>query len=36
MACNRQEKVTKLISLPTRDDIDFDINERLIVEFYSK
>ncbi|MGI6167365.1 MAG: 30S ribosomal protein S4 [Eubacteriales bacterium] len=26
----------KLISLPTRDDIDQDINERLIVEFYSK
>ncbi len=32
-----KEKVTgKLISLPARDDIDFDINERLIVEFYSK
>ncbi len=26
----------KLISLPTREDIDLDINERLIVEFYSK
>ncbi len=32
-----KEKVTaKVLSLPTRDDIDIDINEQLIVEFYSK
>ena len=26
----------KGVALPVRDDIDFDINEQLIVEFYSK
>ena len=26
----------KVIALPAREDIDFDINEQLIVEFYSK
>lgn len=32
-----KEKISaKLVSLPSRDDIDMDINERLIVEFYSK
>ncbi len=32
-----KEKVTaKVLSLPARDDIDMDINEQLIVEFYSK
>jgi small subunit ribosomal protein S4 len=32
-----KEKVSaKVLSLPARDDIDMDINEQLIVEFYSK
>lgn len=32
-----KDKVSaKLVSLPSRDDIDMDINEQLIVEFYSK
>ena len=32
-----KEKVSaKLVSLPSREDIDMDINEQLIVEFYSK
>ena len=26
----------KIVALPTRDDIDFDFNEQLIVELYSK
>ena len=26
----------KVVALPARDDIDFEINEQLIVEFYSK
>ena len=26
----------KVVTLPARDDIDFDFNEQLIVEFYSK
>ena len=28
--------VAKVVALPARDDIDFEINEQLIVEFYSK
>ena len=32
-----KEKVSaKVVSLPSRDDIDMDFNEQLIVEFYSK
>jgi small subunit ribosomal protein S4 len=27
---------TKVVTLPARDDIDFDFEEQLIVEFYSK
>ena len=26
----------KIVALPERDDIDFDFNEQLIVELYSK
>jgi small subunit ribosomal protein S4 len=26
----------KVVALPERDDVDFEINEQLIVEFYSK
>ena len=26
----------KMIALPAREDVDFDFNEQLIVEFYSK
>ena len=26
----------KVVALPTRDDVDFEINDQLIVEFYSK
>ena len=28
--------VAKVVALPERDDVDFEINEQLIVEFYSK
>ena len=27
---------TKVVALPARDDIDFEFNEQLIVELYSK
>ena len=33
---DRTNAVAKVIALPERDDIDFDFNEQLIVEFYSK
>ena len=33
---NAADLQTKIVSLPTREDIDFEINEQLIVELYSK
>lgn len=33
---NKKSKEGKIESLPTRDDIDAEINEQLIVEFYSR
>ena len=33
---DRDNAVAKVIALPAREDIDFDFNEQLIVEFYSK
>ena len=33
---DRTNAVAKVIALPEREDIDFDFNEQLIVEFYSK
>ena len=33
---NAAELQTKIVSLPAREDIDFEINEQLIVELYSK
>ena len=33
---NKEAVSAKVVSLPTREDIDFDVNEQLIVEFYSK
>lgn len=33
---NRQKAAGKVVRLPTRDDIELDINEQLIVEYYSR
>ena len=33
---DREAGVAKVVALPAREDIDFDFNEQLIVEFYSK
>ena len=33
---NKENATAKVVALPARDDIDFDFNEQLIVEFYSK
>ena len=33
---NTENGTTKVVTLPAREDIDFEINEQLIVEFYSK
>ena len=33
---DRTNAVAKVVALPAREDIDFDFNEQLIVEFYSK
>ena len=33
---NAADLQTKIVSLPAREDIDFEINEQLIVELYSK
>lgn len=33
---NKEAASAKVVALPARDDIDFDFNEQLIVEFYSK
>ena len=33
---NAEAASAKMIALPAREDVDFDFNEQLIVEFYSK
>ena len=33
---NKENATAKVVALPEREDIDFEINEQLIVEFYSK
>ena len=33
---NKENATAKVVALPARDDIDFDYNEQLIVELYSK
>jgi small subunit ribosomal protein S4 len=33
---NKETATAKVVAMPERSDIDFDINEQLIVEFYSK
>ena len=33
---NKDNLTAKVVALPERDDVDFEINEQLIVEFYSK
>ena len=33
---NVEAAIAKVIAIPARDDVDFDFNEQLIVEFYSK
>lgn len=33
---NKENGSAKVVALPAREDIDFEINEQLIVEFYSK
>ena len=33
---NAENGTAKVVTLPAREDIDFEINEQLIVEFYSK
>ena len=33
---NKENAVAKVVALPAREDIDFDFNEQLIVELYSK
>lgn len=34
--CNRNQLEGKVVSMPARDDIDFEVAEHLIVELYSK
>lgn len=36
LSLDKEKLEAKVLQLPTRDAIDFDINEQLIVEFYSK
>lgn len=36
LSMDKEKLEAKVIQLPTRDVIDFDLNEQLIVEFYSK
>jgi small subunit ribosomal protein S4 len=33
---NEQDMAAKVVAMPARDDIDFDFEEQLIVELYSK
>ena len=33
---NKENATAKVVALPAREDIDFDFNEQLIVELYSK
>ena len=34
--CDKANQVAKVVALPAREDIDFEFNEQLIVELYSK
>lgn len=36
LSVDKEKMTAKVISLPTREDVDMEINEQLIVEFYSK
>ena len=36
LVVDKEKATAKLVSLPARDDIDFEINKQYIVEFYSK
>ena len=36
MDLNKETATAKVIAVPARDDVDFDFNEQLIVELYSK
>ena len=36
LVVDKEKATAKVVALPARDDIDFDINEQYIVEFYSK
>ena len=36
LAVDKKELTAKVVALPARDDIDFEFNEQLIVELYSK
>lgn len=36
MEVNREQQEGKILRAPNRDDIDFDVQENLIVEYYSK
>ncbi len=36
LTVDKEKMTAKLVSLPAREDIDMEINEQLIVEFYSK
>lgn len=36
LECNRDEFTAKVVRLPSREDIDFEVEEHLIVELYSK
>lgn len=36
LSLDKEKLEAKVLQLPTRDAIDFDINEQLIIEFYSK
>ena len=33
---NADAASAKVIAVPSREDVDFDFNEQLIIEFYSK
>ena len=36
LECNSDELTAKVVAIPERDDVDFDFQEQLIVELYSK
>ena len=33
---NKDAASAKVVAMPARDDVDFDFNEQLIIELYSK